>query len=107
MGLAAAAGNILHKTVHGMGLGFLDRLAGAAFGFLQGGLLVMLAILVAVAFFPRTHWLADARLPRLFFRACHVSTHMSPADLAERVRQGLRMLEEESPRWLRPGGSGV
>ena len=34
----------------------------------------------------------------MFFGACHLSTHMSPAELAERVREGLRMLEEESPR---------
>jgi membrane protein required for colicin V production len=107
MGLAAMAGNILFKTIHGIGLGCLDRLAGAVFGLLQGALLVMLVILVAVAFYPKEHWLADARLPRMFFRACHLSTHMSPEDLAERVRHGLRLLEEESPRWLHPGGSGA
>jgi membrane protein required for colicin V production len=107
MGLAALAGKILSKTVHGMGLGCLDRLAGAIFGLLQGALLVTLVILVAVAFFPRAHWLAEAKLPRLFFGTCHLSTHLSPADLADRVRHGLKMLEEESPRWLHPGSSGV
>ncbi|MGA3370607.1 MAG: CvpA family protein [Terracidiphilus sp.] len=107
MGLAAMAGKILFKTVHGIGLGCLDRLAGAAFGFLQGALLVMLVILVAVAFFPSAHWLAEATLPRLFFRACHLSTHMSPEGLAERIKHGLKLLEEESPRWLHPGGSGA
>ncbi len=103
MGLAAIAGKILFKTVHGIGLGCLDRLAGGLFGFLQGGVLVMLVILVAVAFFPGARWLAEARLPRLFFRACHLSTHMSPADLADRVRYGLKLLEEQSPQWLHPG----
>ena len=107
MGVAALAGKILFKTVHGIGLGCLDRLAGAAFGLLQGALMVMLVILVAVAFFPRAHWLAEARLPRLFFRACHLSTHMSPADLANQVKDGLKILEEESPRWLRPSRGGA
>jgi hypothetical protein len=32
---------------------------------------------------------------------------MSPAELAERVRYGLKLLEEQSPRWLHPGGSGA
>jgi membrane protein required for colicin V production len=103
MGLAGSAGNILTKTVHGMGLGLLNKLAGAAFGLLQGALLVTLMILVTVAFFPRAHWLAEAKLPKLFFGACHLSTHMSPAELAQRVQHGLRMLEEESPQWLHPG----
>jgi membrane protein required for colicin V production len=103
MGLAGLAVNILTKAVHGMGLGCINKLAGAAFGLLQGALLVTLMILVTIAFFPREHWLAEARLPRLFFGACHLSTHMSPADLAQRVQHGLKLLEEESPKWLHPG----
>jgi membrane protein required for colicin V production len=107
MGLAAVAGKILSKTFHHMGLGCLDKLAGAAFGFFQGALLVTVVILVVVAFFPKTHWLSDAKLPRYFFGACHLSTHMDPAELAGRIRQGLKTLEEETPQWLHPGGSGL
>ncbi len=107
MGVAGTAGNILAKTLHRMGLGCLDRLAGGAFGFFQGALIVTLVILVSVAFFPQAHWLVDARLPRLFFGACHLSTHMSPAELAERVRHGLNMLERESPQWMHPGAGGL
>jgi membrane protein required for colicin V production len=107
MALAGTAGKVLAKTFHRMGLGCLDSMAGAAFGFLQGALLVTLVILVTVAFFPKTHWLAEAKLPRLFFGACHVSTHMSPAELAERVRRGLKTLEEESPRWMHPNSGDV
>jgi membrane protein required for colicin V production len=102
MALAGAAGKILSKTLHQIGLGFLDRLAGAAFGFFQGALLVTVCVLATVAFFPQTRWLSEARLPRLFFGACHLSAHMSPDELADRVRRGLKTLEKESPRWLRP-----
>jgi membrane protein required for colicin V production len=102
MGAADMIGSAMTKTLHRIGLGCLNRLAGAAFGFLQGVLLVTLCILVTVAFFPRTHWLTEARLPRLFFGACHLSTHMSPAELAERVREGLKILEQESPEWMHP-----
>ena len=103
MALAGLAGKILSKTIHSIGLGCLDRLAGAAFGFFQGALLVTLVILVTVAFFPRAHWLTEARLPRLFFGACHLSTDVGPHELAERVRHGLNSLEEQLPRWLHPG----
>jgi membrane protein required for colicin V production len=107
MGLAGLVGKILSRAFHMMGLGCLDKLAGAIFGFLQGALLVMLAILVTVAFFPKAQWLEEARLPRLFFGACHLSTQMSPAELAERVRQGLKLVEDESPQWLHPSKDGV
>jgi membrane protein required for colicin V production len=107
MGLAALVGKVLSKVFHQIGLGCLDRLAGAAFGFVQGMLLVTVIVLVTVAFFPEAHWLAEAKLPKLFFGACHLSTHVSPKELAERVQQGLRILQEESPRWLHPGGHGM
>lgn len=103
MAAANLAGMMLAKTLHGMGLGCLDRLAGGAFGLLQGVLLVTLVILVTIAFFPQTRWLTEARLPRFFFGACHLSTHMSPAELAEKVRDGLRELEQQSPQWMHPG----
>ncbi len=104
MGIAGLAGAVLHKTFHRMGLGCLDRLAGGVFGLIQGVLLVTLCILVAVAFFPQAHWLLDARLPRMFFGACHLSTHMTPADLADRIRRGLNLLEQQTPAWMHPGG---
>jgi membrane protein required for colicin V production len=103
MGLAGVTGKILYKVFHYMGLGCLDRLAGAVFGFFQGALLVMLVILATVAFFPKARWLTEAELPRFFFGACHLSTRMDPAELAERIRKGLKALEDESPQWLHPG----
>lgn len=100
MGIAVVLGKILSKVFHYMGLGCLDRIAGAIFGFFQGAMLVTLVVLVTAAFFPSSHWLTEAKLPRLFFGACHLSTRVSPEDLAQRIRLGLQTLEDESPRWL-------
>jgi membrane protein required for colicin V production len=107
MGVVGIAGKALANALHTMGLGFLDKLAGAAFGFLQGALLVTLCIVVTLAFFPHAHWLAAGRLPRMFLGACNLSTHMSPAELAARVRHGLQVLEKQSPWWLHPGNEGL
>jgi membrane protein required for colicin V production len=103
MVMANLAGGITSRTIHWMGLGCLDKAGGAVLGFLQGLLLVMVCILVIVAFFPEERWLAEARLPRMFFGACHVSTDVTPAELSERVRNGLRQLEHGSPEWMHPG----
>lgn len=102
MAISAFVGVFLSKTFRMAGLGCLDGFAGAIFGFLEGVIMVTLGIVTIVAFFPSTHVLEEARLPRLFFGACHLSTHMSPSELAERVRSGLKTLEEESPGWLHP-----
>lgn len=107
MGLAAVTGSILSNAVHKLGLGCLDRLVGAAFGLFQGALLVTVFILVTIAFFPGTQWLTESRLPRYFFGACHLSTQISPKELAARVRAELRSLEEVSPDWMHPGRTGL
>lgn len=105
MALASILGAVMAKLLHQVGLGCLDRIAGAAFGLFQGALLVTLGILVVVAFYPKAHWLAEGKLPKRFFGACHLSTHMSPEALARRVREGLKTLEEESPPWMHPNHS--
>lgn len=102
MTVAGILGALLSKTMRSIGLGCLDRIAGGIFGFFQGMLLVTLVILVTVAFYPQAHWLLESRLPRHFFAACHLSTRLSPEQLAQRVRSGLKTLEGETPEWLHP-----
>jgi membrane protein required for colicin V production len=100
--VAALIGVFLSKAFQKLGLGCLDSLAGAIFGFFQGVLLVTVCILVTVAFFPETEWLTQARLPKYFFSVCHLSTQVSPSSLADLVRNDLNRLEKESPAWMHP-----
>ncbi|HEY1984800.1 MAG TPA: CvpA family protein [Terracidiphilus sp.] len=106
MAAISLIGNLLAKAFKMIGLGWLDGIAGAIFGFFQGVVLVVVFILVIVAFFPQEQWLAESTLPRMFFGALHVSTHVTPSDLSSRVHTGLRSLEVQSPRWMHPGGQG-
>jgi membrane protein required for colicin V production len=100
--LIGLIGNLLAKAFRLLGLGWLDSLAGGVFGVFQGVVLVVIALLVIVAFFPQVHWIAEARLPRMFFGACHVSSNVTPSELGERIRSGLRTWEAESPQWMHP-----
>ncbi len=102
MVLAGLIGVLLKRTVSWMGLGCLDKIAGAIFGFFQGALLVTLCILVTVAFFPGARWPAESRLSQYFVGALHLSLHMSPAELSDKVHSGLKKLEHDSPRWTHP-----
>ena len=102
MAAANLIGHLISKIVHKIGLGCLDRLAGAAFGSVQGALLVMVSILVVLAFFPKSTWLAEAELPKYFYGACHMTTHLSPGELADRVRHGIDEMQKRAPEWLHP-----
>jgi membrane protein required for colicin V production len=105
MGMANLIGGAIAKMVHQLGLGCLDGLAGAVFGFVQGFVLVMVCILVTVAFSPGQEWLTEAKLPKLFFGALHLSEKVTPGELGDRVRKGLLLLEHESPGWMHPPGT--
>jgi membrane protein required for colicin V production len=100
MVVAAILGSILAKVFEKVGLGCLDRFGGAVFGFVEGIVFVTVCILVTVAFFPETVWLTEARLPRYFFGALHVSVHVTPSRLGDRVRKELQTLESESQQLI-------
>ena len=100
MVIAAILGSMLAKLFEKVGLGCLDRLAGAVFGFAEGIVAVTVGILVTVAFFPQTVWLTEARLPRYFFGALHVSVQVTPSRLGDRVRKELQKLESDSKQLI-------
>lgn len=107
MVIAGLTGSILSRIVQKIGLGCLDRLAGALFGFFQGVVLVTLGILVTISFFPQAQWLIESRLPHYFFGACHLSTNVTPNSLAQRIQIELNRLEQVSPSWMHPGKNGA
>jgi len=100
MVVAAILGSLLAKIFEKVGLGCLDRLAGGLFGFVEGLVFVLVCILVTVAFFPQTVWLTEARLPRYFFGALHVSIRVTPSRLSDRIRKELQTLESESQQFI-------
>ncbi|MDR3723317.1 MAG: CvpA family protein [Terracidiphilus sp.] len=100
--LANLLGWMLSRTAHTVGLGCLDSLFGALFGFFQGWLAVTLFILIVAAFFPQAHFLTAARLPHYFFASCHFGAHIGPADLTHRILDGLDIFQQQSPSWMHP-----
>jgi membrane protein required for colicin V production len=100
MVLAGLIGIVLKKVIHGIGLGWLDKFLGLIFGALRGGLLVVLCIVTLAAFFPTTQWLGDSQLGKYFLSSAQVTSYMSPDELKRRILDGLRVLEQDSPKWL-------
>jgi len=100
--LAGLIGMLLKSLIHGIGLGWLDRITGLFFGLLRGALLITLCIVTLAAFFPNTRSLGDAQLAKYFMGTAHLTTHMTPEELKARILRGLHELEKDSPNWLHP-----
>jgi membrane protein required for colicin V production len=99
--VAGVLGMLVKGLVHGVGLGWLDRLAGLVFGLLRGAVLVTLCIVTLAAFYPDTRWLGDAQLARYFLGTAHLTTEMTPEELKFKILNGLQVMESGAEKWLR------
>ncbi len=100
--LAGILGRVIRWSVHSIGLGWADRFVGAIFGFIKGCVLVTLAILVVAAFLPQATWFQQSRLAPYFLSAAHQASVVTPAELGERIRQGVVTIRNAQPQWLKP-----
>lgn len=99
---AVLAGKFLRWSVKSIGLGWADRLAGAAFGLVKGCVLVTIAVMVIAAFWPSATWLRRSRLAPGFLTMAHRVAVVAPADLQQKIRAGVVVLRKDQPDWMKP-----
>ncbi len=92
----------LSKTVKAIGLGFIDRLLGAAFGFARGIVLGVAAMMVAAAFFPDASWLENSALTPYFLSGVHAVSFVVPAHFQDQISAGAKHILHETPELFRP-----
>jgi membrane protein required for colicin V production len=92
----------ISKTVKAIGLGFVDRLLGAAFGLARGVLLGIAAMMVAAAFFPSASWLQNSALSPYFLSGVHALSFVVPAHFQGQISVGAKYLLHETPELFRP-----
>lgn len=102
---AGLLGRAIRWSVHSIGLGWADRFVGAVFGFVKGCALVTLAILTIAAFLPKAEWFQQSRLAPYFLSAAHQASIVTPYELGERIRQGVVIIRNAQPQWLKPSAN--
>lgn len=103
MVLANLLGRILRKTASAIGLGFLDRLGGAAFGFLRGCLFSVALLMAFTAFLPAAPWIRESQLAPYFLRVAHAVSFLVPQDLERKLHDGMSRIKHTTPDWIKPG----
>ena len=99
--VASLLGRLLRHTASAIGLGFVDRLLGAAFGLVRGALLGVALLLAATSFLPSAPWIENSHLAPYFLRAAHAVSFVMPSDLKQRLLDGLDHLKHTSPDWIK------
>jgi membrane protein required for colicin V production len=102
--LCTIAGKILHRTADAIGLGFFDRLLGAAFGFARGCLLGVAIMMAAAAFLPNSTWISNSHLASYFLAGAHAVSFVVPHDLQQQILDGAAQLKHNAPDWIKPHG---
>lgn len=103
--VAGLLGRVIRWSLHSIGLGWADRIVGAAFGLVKGCVLVTLAMMAITAFMPHTNWFQKSRLSPYFLSVAHQTASLTPSELGERIRQGVTMIRNAQPYWLKPNAN--
>jgi membrane protein required for colicin V production len=102
MVLCTLLGKLLNRTVRAVGLGFFDRILGAAFGFARGCLFGVVILMAIAAFLPRSQWLANSQLSPYFLAGAHAVSFVVPHDLQKQILDGALLLKHNAPDWIKP-----
>lgn len=100
--LCTLAAGLVRRTVKAVGLGLADRLLGAAFGFIRGGLLGVAILMAITAFLPESPWIKNSFLAPYFLAGSHAVSFVVPRSFQEQLAAGAAHLLQQTPEQLRP-----
>ena len=102
VGVACAlAGRLLRTSADAIGLGFIDRLLGAAFGLARGCLVGVACMMVLAAFGSGSSWTTHSLLTPYFLAGAHGVSFVVPHNLEQQIANGAAQLKHSAPDWIK------
>jgi membrane protein required for colicin V production len=95
-------GKLLRKTASAIGLGILDRLGGAVFGFVRGCLLGVAVLMAFTAFLPTAPWIRGSVMAPYFLQGAHAVSFVVPKDFRYKLLDGISRIKHTTPDWIKP-----
>ena len=90
--VAGMAGRIIRWALQEVGLRWVDRLLGAAFGLVRGLVIVTVVLMALAAFDPGARALRDSQFAGYFLVAGRGASWLGPAEIRRKFREGLDVL---------------
>ena len=100
--VAGMAGQLARWILKEVGLRWVDRLLGGAFGLVRGVVIATVLVMGLAAFAPESKSLADSQVAGYFLVSGRALSWLAPFEVRERFRQGVAALRKAQ----QPGGPG-
>ena len=95
------AGRLLRTSADAIGLGFIDRMLGAAFGFARGCLLGVACMMILAAFGAGSSWTTHSLLTPYFLAGAHGVSFVVPHNFEQQIANGAAQLKHSAPDWIK------
>lgn len=92
--VAGIIARIVRKAIRAVGLRWIDRFLGGAFGLVRGVVIVVVALMAMTAFAPDSPQLAGSQLAGYFQLAGGGASWLVPSSMRQRFREGVAKLRE-------------
>lgn len=90
--LAGIIARIVRRAINAVGLRWIDRFLGAAFGLVRGVVIVTVAVMAVTAFAPDSPQLAGSQFAGYFQVAGSGASWLAPSLLRQKFREGVTQL---------------
>lgn len=94
--IAGIVARIVRKAIRAVGLRWVDRFLGGAFGLVRGVLIVTVAVMGITAFAPESPQLAGSQLANYFQLAGSGASWLAPSAMRQQFQVGVARLRQAS-----------
>lgn len=92
--IAGVAGKVTRWAMKEVGLGWADRLLGAAFGLVRGVVIVSVGVLALATFYPDSGLFQGSQLGRYFLVTARAASWVAPSDVRQMFHDGATALRK-------------
>ena len=92
--IANIAGRLSRWAVHEVGLRWVDRLLGGAFGLVRAIVVITVLVMAVTTFMPQSKWLETSELSRYFLLSARSASWLAPSDLRNKFREGVAFVRK-------------
>ena len=100
--VAGLLAKVMRRTVDAVGLGIVDRLLGAGFGFVRGCLAGVVVMMGIAAFVPESTWVKNSQLAPYFLGGAHAVSFVVPDHFQQQVAEGATRILHVAPEMMKP-----